>query len=147
MARFLAQGRWAVDGHFRSLAHQENRIANDQFQCAADVTRWPSAVTASPKLSFVALRCQPASGADHMSAGQGIGLALPTPKAAIQFSGILCRPQPQRCLPKRHHPCWKKPYAIRASEWRFPGLSRPWGTAKSLQCRHSGSAAPTTVRT
>lgn len=39
MARFLAQVRGAVDGHFRSLAHKENRIANDRFQCASVVTR------------------------------------------------------------------------------------------------------------
>ena len=30
------------------------------------------------KLSFIAVRCQPASRADRMSAGHRIGLALPT---------------------------------------------------------------------
>ena len=43
-------------------------------------------MTASPKLSFIALRCQPASRADRMSAGQGIGLALPTHRRRSQNS-------------------------------------------------------------
>ncbi|WP_137896663.1 hypothetical protein [Ramlibacter sp. 2FC] len=64
------------NGHFRSLAHQENRVANDRFQGTADVTRCPSAVTTSPNQSVIALQCLPASGADRMSAGQGTKLAL-----------------------------------------------------------------------
>jgi len=45
-------------------------------------------MTASPKLPFIALRCQLASRADRMSAGQGIRLALPTQTVADVASAI-----------------------------------------------------------
>ena len=74
-------------GHKRALACQENRVANDRFQSTAVVTRRPIVVTNSPKRSFIALRCNPASRTDRVSAGHGLELALPTQRRPWRFSG------------------------------------------------------------
>jgi ribosomal protein L20 len=68
----------SLRGHFLSLKHQEIRVANDPFQGTADVAHRPRKVTKSPKRSLKDSRCQQASRADRMSAGQRIKLGLPT---------------------------------------------------------------------
>lgn len=43
-----------VPGHFRSVARQENRFANERSQSTADMARRPVVVTNSPKRSSIA---------------------------------------------------------------------------------------------
>jgi hypothetical protein len=91
-------------GHFRSLAHQENRVANDRFQSTADVARRPSTSTTSPMLSFIALRCQPASRADTLCLLVKRSDWPCRPIADSQSSSLSARKQSSRVIP-----AWREP--------------------------------------